>query len=192
MSVRENLTLGRPAASDAEVDPIALRRHIGYVPQDGGLLPHWRVERNVELVPRLLGWDAARRRERAREMLELVGLSAEVHAGRYPAELSGGQRQRVAFARALAADPPLLLRDEPFGALDTLTRHELHRQFLELRARLPKTMVLVTHDMGEAFRLADRIGVMKQGRLLQLGPAEELTEQPADDYVRALLERAAP
>jgi osmoprotectant transport system ATP-binding protein len=174
--------------SVAEVDPIALRRRIGYVPQDGGLLPHWRVERNVELVPRLLGWDEARRRERAREMLELVGLSAETHAGRYPAELSGGQRQRVAFARALAADPPILLLDEPFGALDTLTRHELHRQFLELRARLPKTMVLVTHDLGEAFRLADRIGVMKQGRLLQLGPAAELRENPADPYVRELLE----
>jgi osmoprotectant transport system ATP-binding protein len=174
--------------SVAEVDPIALRRRIGYVPQDGGLLPHWRVERNVELVPRLLGWDAARRRERAREMLELVGLSADVHAGRYPAELSGGQRQRVAFARALAADPSLLLLDEPFGALDTLTRQGLHRQFLELRARLPKTMVLVTHDLNEAFRLADRIGVMKQGRLLQLGPAAELRERPADAYVRELLE----
>jgi len=172
----------------AETDPFALRRRIGYVPQDGGLLPHWRVERNVELVPRLLGWDAARRRERAREMLELVGLSAAVHAGRYPAELSGGQRQRVAFARALAADPPILLLDEPFGALDTLTRHELHRQFLDLRARLPKTMVLVTHDLGEAFRLADRIGVMRRGRLLQLGPAEELRERPADPYVRELLE----
>ncbi len=172
----------------AEADPFALRRRIGYVPQDGGLLPHWRVQKNVELVPRLLGWDAMRRRERAREMLELVGLSAAVHAGRYPAELSGGQRQRVAFARALAADPPILLLDEPFGALDTLTRHELHRQFLDLRARLPKTMVLVTHDLGEAFRLADRIGVMRRGRLLQLGPAEELRERPADPYVRELLE----
>jgi osmoprotectant transport system ATP-binding protein len=173
--------------SVAEVDPIALRRHIGYVPQDGGLLPHWRVQRNVELVPRLLGWDEARRRERAREMLELVGLSSEVHGERYPAELSGGQRQRVAFARALAADPPILLLDEPFGALDTLTRRELHRQFLDLRARLPKTMVLVTHDLREAFHLADRIGVMKQGHLLQLGPAEELQERPADEYVRELL-----
>jgi len=172
----------------AEVDPIALRRRIGYVPQDGGLLPHWRVERNVELVPRLLGWDEARRHDRAREMLELVGLSADLHGGRYPAELSGGQRQRVAFARALAADPPILLLDEPFGALDTLTRRELHRQFLDLRALLPKTMVLVTHDLGEAFRLADRIGVMRRGRLLQLGPAEELRERPADGYVRELLE----
>src|SRR4028119_311847 len=120
-----------------ELDPVALRRRIGYVPQDGGLLPHWRVERNVELVPSLLGWDEPRRRQRTREMLDLVGLSPDVHAGRYPAELSGGQRQRVAFARALAADPAILLLDEPFGALDALTRRELHRQFLDLRARLP-------------------------------------------------------
>ena len=175
---------GRPAAG---LDPIALRRRIGYVPQDGGLIPHWRVERNVELVPRLLGWDRDRRRERTREMLELVGLS-EAQAGRYPAELSGGQRQRVAFARALAADPPLILLDEPFGALDALTRLELHRQFLELKSRLAKTAVLVTHDLGEAFRLADRIGVMRGGRLLQLGVPKELEERPADPYVSALLE----
>jgi osmoprotectant transport system ATP-binding protein len=168
-------------------DPIALRRRIGYVPQDGGLIPHWRVERNVELVPRLLGWDRDRRRERTREMLELVGLSA-AQAGRYPAELSGGQRQRVAFARALAADPPLILLDEPFGALDALTRLELHRQFLELKSRLAKTAVLVTHDLGEAFRLADRIGVMRGGHLLQLGAPKELEERPADPYVSALLE----
>ncbi|HJX27244.1 MAG TPA: ATP-binding cassette domain-containing protein [Thermoanaerobaculia bacterium] len=173
-----------------ELDPVALRRRIGYVPQDGGLLPHWRVERNVELVPSLLGWDEPRRRQRTREMLDLVGLSPDVHAGRYPAELSGGQRQRVAFARALAADPAILLLDEPFGALDALTRRELHRQFLDLRARLPKSMLLVTHDLNEAFHLADRIGVMKMGRLLQLGPARELTERPADPYVSELLERA--
>lgn len=175
---------GKPAA---DLDPIALRRRIGYVPQDGGLIPHWRVERNVELVPRLLGWDRDRRRERTREMLELVGLS-QAQAGRYPAELSGGQRQRVAFARALAADPPLILLDEPFGALDALTRLELHRQFLELKSRLAKTAVLVTHDLGEAFRLADRIGVMRGGRLLQLGAPRELEERPADPYVSALLE----
>ncbi len=175
---------GKPVA---DLDPIALRRRIGYVPQDGGLIPHWRVERNVELVPRLLGWDRDRRRERTREMLELVGLSA-AQAGRYPAELSGGQRQRVAFARALAADPPLILLDEPFGALDALTRLELHRQFLELKRRLAKTAVLVTHDLGEAFRLADRIGVMRGGHLLQLGAPKELEERPADPYVSALLE----
>jgi osmoprotectant transport system ATP-binding protein len=120
-------------------------------------------------------------------MLELVGLSA-AQANRYPAELSGGQRQRVAFARALAADPPLILLDEPFGALDALTRLELHRQFLELKGHLGKSAVLVTHDLGEAFRLADRIGVMKSGKLLQLGRPKELEERPADPYVSALLE----
>lgn len=180
---------GRPVA---ELDPIALRRGIGYVPQDGGLIPHWRVERNVDLVPRLLGWDANRRQARMEEMLEMVGLSAEVHAGRYPAELSGGQRQRVALARALAADPPVVLLDEPFAALDALTRLELHRQFLDLRKSLGKTLVLVTHDLAEAFRLADRIGVMRAGRILQLGPPRELMEKPADDYVKALLESPHP
>jgi len=174
--------------SVAGIDPFALRRGIGYVQQDGGLLPHWRVERNVELVPRLLGWDPARRQARAREVLELVGLDPGTHGRRYPAELSGGQRQRVAFARALAADPPILLLDEPFGALDALTRLELHRQFLDLQQRLRKTMVLVTHDLAEAFRLAGRIGVMRQGRLLQLGPAEDLRNHPADPSVQALLE----
>ena len=176
---------GKPVA---DLDPIALRRRTGYVPQDAGLIPHWRIDRNVELVPRLLGWDRDRRQKRIREMLELVGLDPEAHAGRYPAELSGGQRQRVAFARALAADPPLILLDEPFGALDALTRLELHRQFLDLKKTLGKTTVLVTHDLAEAFRLADRIGVMRAGRLLQLGTPEELAEQPADPYVSALLE----
>ena len=176
---------GRPVS---ELDPIALRRGIGYVPQDGGLIPHWRVERNVDLVPRLLGWDADRRQARVREMLELVGLSPDTHASRYPAELSGGQRQRVALARALAADPPVVLLDEPFGALDALTRLELHRQFLELRKTLGKTLVLVTHDLAEAFRLANRIAVMRGGRILQIGAPEELAERPADPYVRALLD----
>jgi osmoprotectant transport system ATP-binding protein len=181
----EVLVEGRPVS---ELDPISLRRGIGYVPQDGGLIPHWRVERNVDLVPRLLGWDADRRKARVREMLELVGLSPEVHAPRYPAELSGGQRQRVALARALAADPPVVLLDEPFGALDALTRLELHRQFLELRKTLGKTLVLVTHDLTEAFRLADRIAVMRGGRVLQIGAPTELAERPADPYVRALLD----
>ena len=176
---------GRPVS---ELDPIVLRRKTGYVPQDGGLIPHWRVERNVDLVPRLLGWDEDRRRARVREMLELVGLSPKVHAPRYPAELSGGQRQRVALARALAADPPVVLLDEPFGALDALTRLELHRQFLELRKTLGKTLVLVTHDLAEAFRLADRIAVMRAGRILQIGVPGELKEAPADPYVRALLD----
>jgi osmoprotectant transport system ATP-binding protein len=176
---------GRPVSG---LDPVALRRRVGYVPQDGGLLPHWKVAKNVELVPRLLGWDRERREARTREMLDLVGLEPGRHGDRYPAELSGGQRQRVAIARALAADPPVILLDEPFGALDALTRLELHRQFLDLKRRLGKTTILVTHDLGEAFRLADRVGVMRNGHLLQLGPPPELVDHPADPYVRELLE----
>jgi len=174
----------------AGVDPIALRRRLGYVPQDGGLLPHWTVGKNVETVPRLLGWEAQRRLDRVRELLDLVGLPGATFAGRYPNELSGGQRQRVAFARALAADPPILLLDEPFGALDALTRRELHLQFAEWTAALGKAAVLVTHDLAEAFRLAARTGVLRGGRLLQIGPAEELERRPADPYVEALLDLA--
>jgi osmoprotectant transport system ATP-binding protein len=174
-----------------EVDPIALRRRIGYVQQDGGLLPHWTARANVELVPKLLGWEPARRRARAEEMLGLVGLDFGRHAERYPGELSGGQRQRVAFARALAADPEVVLLDEPFGALDALTRLELQRQFLDLKRRLKKTLVLVTHDLDEAFRLADRIGVMRAGTLLQLATPEELAAHPAEGFVRDLLELRA-
>jgi len=171
----------------AELDPIALRRRIGYVPQDGGLLPHWTAAANVELVPRLLGWERERRRARAQEMLALVGLDPALHGARYPAELSGGQRQRVAFARALAGDPATVLLDEPFGALDALTRAELHREFLDLKRRLEKTMVLVTHDLAEAFRLADRIGVLQGGRLLQLDTPAALRAHPEQGYVRRLL-----
>lgn len=184
---------GRPVA---EQDPIALRRHTGYVQQEGGLLPHWTVERNVSLVPRLLGaqsgaqggWPRERIRERVTEMLELVGLPRERFGGRFPSELSGGQRQRVAFARALAADPELVLMDEPFGALDALTRLELQGEFRGLQERLGKTMVLVTHDLGEAFRLADRVAVMREGRILRVGTPDELSEEPGDEYVKALLE----
>jgi osmoprotectant transport system ATP-binding protein len=178
----------RTAGEDvAGTDPVALRRRLGYVPQDGGLLPHWTAAANVELVPRLLGWEPARRREQRAAMLELVGLDPARHGPRYPAELSGGQRQRVAIARALAGDPPTVLLDEPFGALDALTRLELHRQFLALKARLGKTLLLVTHDLGEAFLLADRIGVMQAGRLLQLAPPADLAARPAPGYVADLL-----
>ena len=174
----------------SRADPIALRRRLGYVPQDGGLLPHWTVGKNVETVPRLLGWDEPRRRERVRELLDLVGLALSTYADPYPGELSGGQRQRVAFARALAADPPILLLDEPFGALDALTRRELHLHFAEWTAALGKAAVLVTHDLAEAFRLAARTGVLKGGRLLQIGTPEELLRKPADPYVEALLDLA--
>jgi osmoprotectant transport system ATP-binding protein len=176
---------GKPAAS---LDPIALRRATGYVQQEGGLLPHWTVGRNVELVPALLGWPAQRRRDGAGALLELVGLPPDRYRERYPRELSGGQRQRVAFARALAAEPDVVLLDEPFGALDALTRLELQAEFMRLKRRLGKTMLLVTHDLQEAFRLADRIAVMKEGRLLQVGSRKQLQEAPADPYVRALLE----
>lgn len=174
----------RPAT---EHEPVSLRRRIGYVQQDGGLLPHWRVEDNVGLVPRLLGWDPERRRTRTQELLAWVGLAPADYLRRFPAELSGGQRQRVAFARALAAEPRVVLLDEPFGALDALTRHELQDEFLRLKSRLHPTMVLVTHDLAEAFRLADRIAVLRAGRLIQVAAPHELVAHPADAYVTALL-----
>jgi osmoprotectant transport system ATP-binding protein len=172
----------------AQLDPIALRRRIGYVPQDGGLLPHWRVERNVALVPWL------RRVENAGQLaaraMQLVGLEPEVFGRRWPRELSGGQRQRVAVARALAASPDLILLDEPFGALDAITRADLQITFHKIRRELGVTAVLVTHDLHEAFLLGDRIVVMRQGRIEQAAPAAELRDAPATDYVRQLLERA--
>ncbi len=171
-------------------DPIQLRRHIGYVQQEGGLLPHWTVSRNVEMVPWLLGWGEERRRARTRELLEMVGLSDEGLAGRYPRELSGGQRQRVAIARALAADPDVVLLDEPFGALDPLTRGELQEEFLRLKSHLGKTILLVTHDLEEAFLLGHRVAVMQGGRVHQVDTPEALRAAPATDYVRSLLQRA--
>jgi osmoprotectant transport system ATP-binding protein len=152
-------------------DPIHLRRRIGYVIQEIGLFPHYTVERNVAIVPSLEAWPPDRIRGRVHEMLSLVGLEPSRFAKRLPRELSGGQRQRVGVARALAADPAILLLDEPFGALDTVTRSEIQKEFRELRQRLGKTMLFVTHDMREAFMLADRIGLMKDGRLVALVPA---------------------
>jgi osmoprotectant transport system ATP-binding protein len=146
-------------------DPIALRRHIGYVIQEAGLFPHYTVEQNVSLVPRLENWPADRIRPRAQELLALVGLDAEQFLHRYPHELSGGQRQRIGVARALAADPPILLMDEPFGALDPLTRVEIRGEFLALQQRLKKTIVIVTHDTSEALLLGTRIGLMESGEL---------------------------
>ncbi|MDX1382427.1 MAG: ATP-binding cassette domain-containing protein [Thermoanaerobaculia bacterium] len=171
----------------AEASPIPLRRRLGYVQQEGGLLPHWTVSRNVDLVPELLGWEPDRRRQRCAELLELVGLPVAEYGDRYPGELSGGQRQRVAFARAVAADPDVILLDEPFGALDAITRLELQDQFLDLKQRLGKTFLVVTHDLREAFRLGDRIAVMREGRMLQVAPPDELRERPADPYVERLL-----
>ena len=155
-----------------EWDPIALRRRIGYVIQEGGLFPHFTIGRNVGLVPRLLGWEQTRIDTRVEELLSLVGLEAGIYTDRYPRELSGGQRQRAGVARALAADPPLLLLDEPFGALDPLTRASLQREFAELTSRLGKTAILVTHDVREALILARRIGLMHKGQLLLLESPE--------------------
>jgi osmoprotectant transport system ATP-binding protein len=170
------------------VDPIALRRRTGYVLQEGGLLPHWTVLRNVELVPWLTAADDPR--ALALEALALVGLDAATFGGRWPHELSGGQRQRVAMARALASRPSVVLLDEPFGALDAITRADLQAMFRDVRSARPTTTILVTHDLIEARRLADRIAVLRAGRVEQMSPARELFAHPATDYVRRLVERA--
>jgi osmoprotectant transport system ATP-binding protein len=154
--------------STREWNPLALRRRIGYVLQEIALFPHMTVEENVGVVPRLLGWDAARIAARCSEMLRLVGLPPDTYARRPALDLSGGQRQRVGVARALAADPPILLMDEPFGALDPVMRAELHHEFRRIQAALAKTVVIVTHDMAEAFALATRVGVLDAGRIAEI------------------------
>ncbi len=176
------------AVDVATTDPVQLRRRIGYVPQDGGLLPHWRVLRNVELVLRLN--EDSRATERANAALSLVGLDPATFGQRWPGELSGGQRQRVAIARALAAEPSLVLLDEPFGALDAITRSELQDAFASLRDRLGMTCVLVTHDVHEALLLATHIAVLRRGRIEQIASPPALVAEPATEYVRTLLQRA--
>jgi osmoprotectant transport system ATP-binding protein len=157
-------------------DPIALRRHIGYVIQEIGLFPHFTVEENISLVPHLEHWAEDRTRARASELLEMVGLDAAKFASRYPHELSGGQRQRVGVARALAADPSILLMDEPFGALDPLTRGEVQREFQALERRLKKTVVIVTHHVSESLTLGTRIGLMEAGKLAGMYSPKEFLE----------------
>jgi osmoprotectant transport system ATP-binding protein len=169
------------------VNPVELRRGIGYVFQGIGLFPHMTVARNIGVVPRLLGWTAERIEKRVDELLELVRLSPQEYRGRLPSELSGGQQQRVGFARALAAGPRVMLLDEPFGALDPVTRDELRAEFLEIRRRLDLTAVMVTHDMTEALLSADRLAVLREGRLLQIGTPHELLTRPADPFVEALM-----
>jgi len=172
---------------NAQLDVIQLRRGIGYVIQDVGLFPHFNIEKNIALVPRIEGWSAERIRNRVQELLKLVGLPQDL-GSRYPHQLSGGQRQRVGVARALAADPQILLMDEPFGALDPLTRDELQREFLSLQRKLRKTVVFVTHDLREAMRLGSRIALMEAGELVTvLTPQEFLrSENPlAAAYVQA-------
>ena len=169
-----------------EWEPIRLRRSAGYVMQDAGLFPHMTVAENVAVVPRLEGWDEERVRARTTELLELVGLPAAMYGGRRPAELSGGQRQRVGLARALAVDPPLLLLDEPFGALDPITRRDVRAAFARLKLQFHTTSLLVTHDMSEAMALGDQVGVMEDGELIALGAPDELPQHP-DPRVRELL-----
>jgi osmoprotectant transport system ATP-binding protein len=167
-----------------EWDPIRLRRRIGYVIQETGLFPHFTVERNVGVVPGLEGWNPERIRSRTLEMLRLVGLPPEEFAKRMPHELSGGQRQRAGVARALAADPPVLLMDEPFGALDPVTRAGLQREFQSLASRLGKTIVFVTHDLREALRLGTRIAMLENGRLVAVHPAKRFVSAPEPEIQR--------
>ena len=173
--------------SSATGDVIRLRRSIGYVIQEVGLFPHFTVERNIGLVPRVEGWSASRIHQRVEELLQMVGLEVQI-ATRYPHQLSGGQRQRVGVARALAADPAILLMDEPFGALDAITRDQLQREFLSLQQRLNKTIVFVTHDLHEALRLGSRIALMEAGRLVTVLPPREFLQTKdklAAAYVQA-------
>ena len=172
-------------------DLIQLRRRTGYVIQEAGLMPHLTVADNVGLVPRLEGWAAERTRARIDELLHLVDLPPDTFARRYPHELSGGQRQRVAIARALAADPPILLMDEPFGALDAITRAELRRQFRRIQRDLQKTVLLVTHDFGEALTLSDRIGILDGGGLIAWDTPAAITAS-ADPRVRPFLDSLPP
>ena len=170
-----------------EWDAIRLRRRIGYVIQDVGLLPHLTVEQNVGLVPRLEHWEAPRIRARVEQLLDLVGLEPSAFATRWPRELSGGQRQRVGVARALAVDPPILLMDEPFGALDAITRAEMHREFRRIQREVRKTVLIVTHDIAEAFGLADRVGVLGDGGLVAVGTPKEVARS-TDARVRPFID----
>jgi len=180
-------TEGRILINDTDnrqARPEELRRSIGYAIQSVGLFPHMTVGQNIGIVPSILRWDRTRTEARTTELLALVGLEPAAYSGKYPAQLSGGEAQRVGVARALAADPPILLMDEPFGAVDPLTRERLQQQFMDIQRRLQKTVVLVTHDLDEAIRLADRVAVMKAGGLVQYNTPEELLAHPADEFVR--------
>jgi osmoprotectant transport system ATP-binding protein len=165
------------------VDPIELRRSIGYVIQQIGLFPHMTIGENIATVPRLLGWDAGRIARRVDELLDLVAMNPGDYRNRFPRELSGGQRQRVGVARALAADPPVMLMDEPFGAIDPITRARLQQEFLRIQERLRKTVVFVTHDIDEAIRMGDRIAILRAGRLVQYDTPEAILARPAEAFV---------
>jgi osmoprotectant transport system ATP-binding protein len=179
-------TSGRIIVGDRDVtkaDPVELRRHIGYVIQQIGLFPHMTIAQNVATVPKLLGWEQAKIKARSEEMLDLVGLDPAQYLSRYPRHLSGGQRQRVGVARALAADPPVMLMDEPFGAVDPIVRGRLQEEFLAILKRLKKTVILVTHDIDEAIRMGDVVAIMKDGKLVQYDTPDRLLAAPVDDFV---------
>jgi osmoprotectant transport system ATP-binding protein len=171
----------------SKIDQKELRRGIGYVIQQVGLFPHMTIARNVATVPRLLGWDRKRTDQRVDELLDLVGLEPAIMRQRLPHELSGGQRQRVGFARALAADPKIMLMDEPFGAIDPITRVRLQDEFREILRKVRKTVVLVTHDLDEAIKMGDRIAIMRDGQLLQYDTPQEILARPANDFVESFL-----
>lgn len=170
-----------------DLNPVALRREVGYVIQQIGLFPNMTIEQNIDVVPRLLGWPAEKRKRRVYELLEMVGMEPDIYAPRYPNELSGGQQQRIGVLRALAAEPPLILMDEPFGALDPIARESLQDELKSLHSRLNKTTIFVTHDMDEALKLADRVVVMNQGEVVQVATPETLLRKPANDFVASFI-----
>ncbi|GAK40531.1 proline/glycine betaine ABC transporter ATP-binding protein [Paenibacillus sp. TCA20] len=168
-------------------DPVTLRKNMGYVIQQAGLFPHYTIEDNVGLIPQLKKWNPEKKKQRVTEMLELVGLDPAVFAKRYPKQLSGGQQQRVGVARALAADPEIILMDEPFGALDPITREQLQDELLKLQQNLKKTIVFVTHDMEEALKLGDKIAILKDGELVQIDTPDQILSQPANEFVEGFI-----
>jgi osmoprotectant transport system ATP-binding protein len=170
-----------------QVDPVSLRRSIGYVIQQVGLFPHWTIADNIATVPKLLGWPTARIAARVDELLALVGLDPATFRARFPRELSGGQKQRVGVARALAADPPVMLMDEPFGAIDPITRARLQDEFLRILRGLKKTIVFVTHDIDEALKMGDRIAILRDGALVQYAAPEAILARPADAFVESFV-----
>jgi len=170
-----------------DLDPVKLRRSIGYVIQNAGLFPHLTVEKNVEIVTELLGWDKSRRQKRAKELLEIVGLAPNKFAQRYPKELSGGQQQRVGIARALAADPEVLLMDEPFSAVDPITREQLQLELLRIQSTVKKTIVFVTHDIHEAVQLGDKVALMKDGEIVQFDTPDYILQSPKNEFAAQFL-----
>lgn len=170
------------------VNPVVVRRRMGYVIQQTGLFPHMTIEENIGVIPGLLKWEKDRIRDRVTELLNLVGLDPDEYRSRYPAQLSGGQQQRVGLARALATDPKIMLLDEPFGAVDAITRLNLQNELLRIHTGTKKTFLLVTHDINEAFKLGSRVMIMNEGKLLQFAPPKEIIRHPADSFVRALID----